>query len=80
MRIFTPIAVGIAIPLSAAPDILARQSPAASQEATGAITGRVTVENEEAPGVAVTLQRETSGWPCLHPWRGRPRTKKAAFK
>jgi uncharacterized protein (DUF2141 family) len=80
MRIFTPIAVGIAIPLSAAPDILARQSPAASQEATGAITGRVTVENEEAPGVAVTLQRETSGWPLPPPVARATTDKEGRFQ
>jgi hypothetical protein len=67
MRIFTPIAISVAILLIATPDIRARRSPADSQEATCAITGRVTIENEAAPGVVVALQRATSSWPLPAP-------------
>jgi hypothetical protein len=76
MRTFTPIAVGVAILLSAAPDIhnirdihdiWAGQAPAASQEATCAITGRGAIETEAAPGVVVTLQRATSSTPLPPP-------------
>jgi Carboxypeptidase regulatory-like domain len=67
MRIFTPIAVSVGILLGAAPDIRAGQSPAASQEATCSITGRVTIENEGAPGIAVTLQPATSSFPLPPP-------------
>ncbi len=72
MRIFTPIAVSAAILLSAAPDIRAGQShAAASQEATCAITGRVTIENEGASGVVITLQPATGRFSMRHlaPWR-----------
>jgi hypothetical protein len=62
VRAFTLIAVSVATLLGAAPGIQAGQSPAASQEATGSITGRVTIENEGAPGVIVTL------WPKARPY------------
>jgi hypothetical protein len=80
MRIFTPIAVSVAILLSAAPVILASQSPAASQEATCAITGRITIENEAASGVVVTLQRETSNWPLPPPVARATTDKEGRFQ
>jgi hypothetical protein len=80
MRIFTPIAVSVAILLSAAPVILARQSPAASQEATCAITGRVTIENEAASGVVVTLQRATSSTPSPAPIARATTDKEGRFQ
>ena len=67
MRIFTPVAVSVSILLCQSPDIRAGQSPAASQEATCAITGRVTIENEGAPGVVVTLQPASSSFPSPPP-------------
>ena len=75
MRIFTPIAISGAILLGAAPEIRAGQSPAASQEATCAITGRVTIDSQGAPGVAVALQQATSGGPS-HPPVARATTDK----
>jgi hypothetical protein len=76
MRIFTPIAVSAAILLGAAPDIRAGQAPAAaSPEAKCAITGRVTIENEGAPGIAVVLQPASSS-PTLPPPVARATTDK----
>ena len=81
MRIFTPIAVSVAILLSAAPDIHAGQSPTtASQEATCAITGRVTIENEGAPGVTVALQPATSTWPSPPPIARATTDKEGRFQ
>lgn len=67
MRIFTCIAISVAVLLCATRDIRAGQSPAASQEATAAITGRVTIENEGAPGIAVVLQPASSSFPLPPP-------------
>jgi hypothetical protein len=81
MRIFTPIAFSAAILLCAAPEIRAGQSPAAaSQEATCAITGRVTIENEAAPGVAVTLQPASSSWPLPPPVARATTDKEGRFQ
>jgi hypothetical protein len=80
MRIFTPIAVSVAILLGAAPVILARQSPAASQEATCAIAGRVTIENEAASGVVITLQRATSSQPSPPPIARATTDKEGRFQ
>jgi hypothetical protein len=81
MRIFTPIAFSAAILLCPAPDIRAGQSPAAaSQEATCAITGRVTIENEAAPGVVVTLQPASSGWPLPPPVARATTDKEGRFQ
>ncbi|HEX5082463.1 MAG TPA: carboxypeptidase regulatory-like domain-containing protein [Blastocatellia bacterium] len=80
MRIFTPIAVSVAILLGAAPVILARQSPAASQEATCAITGRVTIENEAASGVVVALQRASSNSPAPAPIARATTDKEGRFQ
>jgi len=55
MRIFTPIAVSAAILLGMAPEIRAGLSSAASQEATCAIAGRVTIDNQGAAGVAARI-------------------------
>jgi hypothetical protein len=76
MRIFTPIAVGVVILLSGAPNI----RPVASQEATCAVTGRVTIENEAAPGVVVTLQRATSGAPSPPPLARATTDKEGRFQ
>jgi hypothetical protein len=67
MRVFAHTAMSVAVLLSAATDIRAGLSPAASQKATCAITGRVIIENEGAPGVDVTLQPATSSWPSPPP-------------
>jgi hypothetical protein len=80
MRIFTLIAVSVAILLSAAPGIRAGQSPAASQEATGSITGRVTIENEGAPGVTVTLRGAPSRWPLPPPVARATTDKEGRFQ
>src|SRR5215475_12680648 len=81
MRIFTPIAVSAAILLCAAPDIRAGQSPAAaSQEAKCAITGRVTIENEGASGIAVVLQPATSSYPLPPPVARATTDKEGRFK
>src|SRR5262245_6629938 len=80
MRVFTPIAISVAILLSAAPCIRAGQSLAASQEATGSITGRVTIENEGAPGVTVTLRRAPSRWPLPPPVARATTDKEGRFQ
>src|SRR5215510_11739062 len=80
MRIFTPIAISVAILLGAASDIRAGQSSAASQEATCAITGRVTIDSQGAPGVAVTLQPATSSWPLPPPVARATTDKEGAFQ
>ena len=81
MRIFTPIAVSAAILLCAAPDIRAGQSPAAaSQEAKCAITGRVTIENEGASGIAVVLQPASSSWPLPPPVARATTDKEGRFQ
>jgi hypothetical protein len=69
MRIYASIAVCFAV-LSGAYNIQAGQSPAASsQEASCSITGRVTIENEAAPDIAVVLQPATGSFP-IAPTRG----------
>src|SRR5215475_941420 len=81
MRIFTPIAVSAAILLCAAPDIRAGQSPAAaSQEAKCAITGRVTIENAGASGIAVVLQPASSSWPLPPPVARATTEKEGRFQ
>jgi hypothetical protein len=81
MRIFTPIAVSVGVLLCAAPDIRAGQSPAAtSQEATCAITGRVTIENEGAPSVAVTMQPVSSSFPLPPPVARATTDKEGRFQ
>jgi len=80
MRAFTLIPVSVAILLSAAPGIRAVQSPAASQEATGSITGRVTIENEGAPGVTVTLRGAPSRWPLPPPVARATTDKEGRFQ
>jgi hypothetical protein len=68
MRIFTPIAISVGVLLCASPDIRAGRAPgAASQEATCSIKGRVTIENEGAPGVVVTLQPASLSFPLPPP-------------
>ncbi|MBO0725651.1 MAG: hypothetical protein J2P52_08635, partial [Blastocatellia bacterium] len=81
MRIFTPIAVSVAILLGATPGIRAGQAPAAaSQEATCAITGRVAIENEGAPGVTVILQQATSSRPLPPPVARATTDKEGRFQ
>lgn len=80
MRIFTPIAIIAAVLLSATPDIRAGQSPAASQEATCAIMGRVIIENQGAPGVAVALQPAVSRWPLPPPVARATTDKEGRFQ
>jgi len=80
MRIFTPIAVSAAILLGMAPEIRAGQSPAASQEATCSIKGRVTIENEGAPGVVVTLQPASSSFPLPPPVARETTDKEGRFQ
>jgi hypothetical protein len=72
MLIFTPIAVTVAILLGAA--------PSDSQEATCAITGRVIIENEAAPGIVVRLQRETSSHPLPPPIARATTDKEGRFQ
>src|SRR5262245_62306190 len=80
MRIFTPIAISVVILLGMAPEIRAGQSPAASQEATCAITGRVTVDSQGAPGVAVALQQAAPGGPLSPPVARATTDREGAFK
>jgi hypothetical protein len=79
MRIFTPIAISVAVLLGAAPEIRAGQT-SSPQEATCAITGRVTIDNQGAPGVAVALQQATSGRPSPPPVARATTDKEGAFK
>jgi hypothetical protein len=81
MRIFTPIAVSAAILLGAAPNIRAGQAPAAApQEATCAITGRVTIENEAASNIAVVLQPASSSFPLPPPVARATTDKEGRFQ
>src|SRR5688572_6013710 len=80
MRIFTSIAVSVAILLIAAPEIRAGQSPADAREAACAIVGRVIIENEGAPGVTVTLQPATSRWPLPPPVARATTDKEGRFR
>ncbi|HEV2668060.1 MAG TPA: carboxypeptidase-like regulatory domain-containing protein, partial [Blastocatellia bacterium] len=81
MRIFTTIAISGAILLGAAPDIRAGQAPgAASREATCAITGRVSIDNEGAPGVAVVLQPALSSFPLPPPVARATTDKEGRFQ
>lgn len=80
MRIFASIAICLAV-LSGASNILAGQSPAASsQEASCSITGRVTIENEAAPDIAVVLQPATGSWPLPPPVARATTDKEGHFK
>jgi 5-hydroxyisourate hydrolase-like protein (transthyretin family) len=81
MLVFASIAISIAAVLGVAADILVGQSPAASsQEATGAITGRVTIDNQGAPDVAVALQKATGIWPLPAPVARATTDKEGRFK
>jgi hypothetical protein len=80
MRVFTPIAISAAILLCLSPEIRAGQSPAASQEATCSIKGRVTIENEGAPGVVVTLQPASSSFPLPPPVARATTDKEGRFQ
>jgi hypothetical protein len=84
MRIFTSIAISVAVLLGGTVDIhdiRASQSPAvSSQEAAGTITGRVTIDNQGAPGVAVTLQQATGSWPLPAPAARATTDKEGLFK
>jgi hypothetical protein len=81
MRIFTPIVISAAILLCASPDIRAGQAPgAASQEATCSIKGRITIENEGAPGVVVTLQPASSSFPLPPPVARETTDKEGRFQ
>jgi hypothetical protein len=80
MRIFTPIALSAAILLVAAPDVRAGRGPAASQEATCSITGRVTIEKEGAPGIAVMLQPASSSFPSPPPVARATTDKEGRFQ
>src|SRR5262249_38159230 len=80
MRIFASIAISLAV-LSGASNIQAGQSPAASsQEASCSITGRVTIENEPAPDIAVVLQPSSSSWPMPSPVARATTDKEGRFK
>jgi len=79
MRIFTSIAISVAVLLGAATEIWAGQT-SSPQEATCAITGRVTIDNQGAPGVAVALQQATSGGPSPPPVARATTDKEGAFK
>ncbi|HKC85368.1 MAG TPA: carboxypeptidase-like regulatory domain-containing protein [Blastocatellia bacterium] len=80
MRIFTPIAISGAILLGAAHEIPAGLSYAAWQEATCAIMGRVTIENEAAPDIAVVLQPASSSYPLPPPVARATTDKEGRFK
>jgi Carboxypeptidase regulatory-like domain len=80
MRVFTPIAISAAILLCLSPEIQAGQSPAASQEATCSIKGRVTIENEGALGVVVTLQLASSSFPLPPPVARATTDKEGRFQ
>jgi hypothetical protein len=81
MRIFTPIAISVGVLLCASPDIRAGQAPgAAVQEATCSIKGRVTIENEGAPGVVVTLQPASSSFPLPPPVTRETTDKEGRFQ
>jgi hypothetical protein len=66
--------------LGVAPEIRAGLSSAASQEATCAITGRVTIDNQGAAGIAVALQQVKSGEPSPSPVARTTTDKEGAFK
>src|SRR5262245_40090482 len=81
MRIFTPIAVSVSILLSLSPDTRAVQAPgAALQEAKCSIKGRVTIENEAAPDIAVALQQSTPGGPLPPPVARATTDKEGRFQ
>src|SRR5215468_7712899 len=80
MRIFASIAISLAV-LSGAPNLHAGQSPAApSQEGIGSITGRITIENEAAPDIAVVLQPATGSFPLPPPVARAATDKEGNFK
>lgn len=80
MRIFTLITISVAALLGVAPEIRAGLSSAASQEATCAITGRVTIDSQGAAGIAVALLQATSGEPSPPPMARTTTDKEGAFK
>jgi 5-hydroxyisourate hydrolase-like protein (transthyretin family) len=84
IRIFTSIAISIAVLLGGTVDIhdiRASQIPAASsQEAAGTITGRVTIDNQGAPGVTVALQRTSSNRPLSDPVARATTDREGRFK
>src|SRR5215510_12687931 len=80
MRVFTPIAISAVILLCLSPEIRAGQSLAASQEATCSIKGRVTIENEGAPGVVITLQPASSSFPRPAPVARETTDKEGRFQ
>jgi hypothetical protein len=80
MRVFTPIAISVGVLLCLSPDIRAGQSPAASQEATCSIKGRVTIENDGATGVVVTLQPASSSFPLPPPVARATTDKEGRFQ
>jgi hypothetical protein len=80
MRVFTPIAISVGVLLCLSPDIRAGQSPAASQEATCSIKGRVTIENDGATGVVVTLQPASLSFPLPPPVARATTDKEGRFQ
>src|SRR5262245_4099551 len=80
MRIFAFIAITL-VALSGATGDVVSQSPATpSQEATGTISGRVTIENEAAPDIAVVLQPASSSFPLPPPVARATTDKEGRFK
>src|SRR5262245_81167 len=80
MRILASIAICFAV-LSGASDIQAGQAPAASsQEASCSVAGRVTIENEAAPDIAVVLQPASSNWPLPPPVARTTTDREGLFK
>src|SRR5262245_17632986 len=79
MRIFAFIAITLAA-LSGATGVVVSQSSATSQEATGTISGRVTIENEAAPDIAVVLQPASSSFPLPPPVARATTDKEGRFK
>ncbi len=68
MRIFASFAISVAVLHCGAVNTQAGQSPAASsQEAASTLSGRVKIDNQGAPGIAVALQPATNGWPLPAP-------------
>src|SRR5262245_19782624 len=68
MRIFVSIAICVAVLLCRAADLRAAQYfTASSQAITSTLTGRVTIDNQGAPGIVVALQPATGNWPSPSP-------------
>src|SRR5262249_19468412 len=80
MWIFASITLSLAV-LSGASNTQTGQTPAASsQEASCSITGRVTIENEPAPDIAVVLQPASSNWPMPPPIARTTTDREGLFK